>query len=91
VGDHSILAAQVGIADNVRIGDQSILMARTGVISDLEGKQTYWGFPAAPYKQEARTMALRRKLPDLAAEVARLAKRVAELENRLKEDKDAGT
>jgi UDP-3-O-[3-hydroxymyristoyl] glucosamine N-acyltransferase len=86
VGNNSILAAQAGVADNLTLGEQSILMARAAALTDLEGKQTYWGFPAVPFTQEARQAAARKKLPDLLSQVAKLSKRVAELEARLGTD-----
>lgn len=85
VGDYTILAAQAGIADNVKVGRQVVILGRTGVKDDVGDKQTVYGTPARPFRHAARIVGVEGKLPELAAEVNALAKRVAELEELLKD------
>jgi UDP-3-O-[3-hydroxymyristoyl] glucosamine N-acyltransferase len=48
IGAGSVLAAQVGTVGHLIIGPGVRLAARSGVTRDLEGGQTYGGFPAIP-------------------------------------------
>lgn len=79
LGDYVTVAAQVGIAGHLTIGDQAILAARTGVMSSLEGKQAYWGAPAAPYTEAAKQFAALRRLPSAVKELNALKKQAAEI------------
>lgn len=89
VGDNCIIAAQAGVADNLEIGAGAVLLARSGVVADVEAGATMFGTPANPFRQEARIIAASKKLPDLAATVAKLVQRVEELEARLAEAEKA--
>lgn len=83
IGDRSILAAQVGIADNLKIGSGVVVMAKAGVKDNLEDGAKMFGYPARPFRQQARIIGVENRLPELAEEVARLSKRVQELESKL--------
>lgn len=85
IGDNCILAAQVGVADNLKLGKGVIVLAQAGVKDNLEDGQTVIGSPARPFRHQARIFSVENKLPDLAAELARLTEKVAELEKRLSE------
>ncbi|MGI8908878.1 MAG: UDP-3-O-(3-hydroxymyristoyl)glucosamine N-acyltransferase [Candidatus Sumerlaeaceae bacterium] len=82
IGDGSILAAQVGIKDNLKLGKGVVVLARAGVTSDVADGEKMLGFPARPFRQQARIIGVENRLPELAAEVARLTKKVEELEKR---------
>jgi len=83
VGDNCIVAAQAGIADNVTVGNQVIVLARAAVKDDVKDGQKMFGAPAQTFREEARLIGLQHRLPELFAEVTRLTKRVAELEQAL--------
>lgn len=74
-GDHVVVAAQAGIAGHLTIGSKSVLVARSGATADLEGGQTYGGFPARPFMEDQRSRALIRQLPKLVERVKALEKR----------------
>ncbi len=83
IGDHVILAAQSGVADNLKVGNQAVLMGRAGVISDVADGEAVIGMPANPFRQEAKIIAARKKLPDLLTQMTKLTARVAELEEQI--------
>ncbi len=84
IGDNTIMAGQSGVVDNVRIGNNVVVLAKAGVTKDIPDGQTYVGMPARPYGQETRIMAVTTKLPEMASKLARLTKKVAELEALIK-------
>ncbi|BCX48926.1 UDP-3-O-acylglucosamine N-acyltransferase [Haloferula helveola] len=73
-GKYVVLAAQAGIGGHVTIGDQAVFAGRSGATADMEGGQTYGGYPAQPHMDEQRQKAALRKLPDLIKRVKRLEK-----------------
>jgi UDP-3-O-[3-hydroxymyristoyl] glucosamine N-acyltransferase len=62
IGAGGVLAAQVGLAGHLTIGPGVRLAARSGVTRDLEGGQTYGGFPAVPIGQWRRQETAVRRL-----------------------------
>jgi UDP-3-O-[3-hydroxymyristoyl] glucosamine N-acyltransferase len=85
IGDGSILAAQVGIADNLKLGKNVVVLAKAGVKDNIADGEKMFGYPARPFRQQARIIGVENRLPELAEEVARLAKKVEELEARLQQ------
>lgn len=83
IGDYVTLAAQCGIAGHLHIGDKAVLGARTGVMADLDGGQTYWGSPSAPFRDAFKQAAALRKLPDTLKVIHELKHEVGELRKRL--------
>jgi UDP-3-O-[3-hydroxymyristoyl] glucosamine N-acyltransferase len=77
------VAAQGGIAGHVTVGDGAVLGGRSGVIADLEGRQTYFGYPARPMREWSRQQMHQKKIPKLLERIAALEERLAELEARL--------
>nr|WP_226895035.1 UDP-3-O-(3-hydroxymyristoyl)glucosamine N-acyltransferase [Luteolibacter marinus] len=73
-GSYVVVAAQAGIGGHVKIGDKAVLAGRAGATTDLEGGQTYGGFPARPFMEEQRSRALIRQLPKLVERVKSLEK-----------------
>lgn len=88
IGNYCILAAQVGIADNLTIGDKVVVFAQSGVKDNLETGSAVFGTPAKPFRKEAKIIAIQNKLPEMVQEIARLTKRIKELEDRLAELSD---
>jgi UDP-3-O-[3-hydroxymyristoyl] glucosamine N-acyltransferase len=62
IGAGGVLAGQVGTAGHLTIGPGVRLAARSGVTRDLEGGQTYGGFPAVPIGQWRRQETAVRRL-----------------------------
>ena len=65
IEDDVILWGQVGINKDLTIGKGAILLGKTGVMSSLEGGKTYLGMIAEPAREQLRTVAALRKLPDV--------------------------
>jgi UDP-3-O-[3-hydroxymyristoyl] glucosamine N-acyltransferase len=78
LGHHVILAGQVGVKDHVQIGDNVVVGAQGGVSKNLPPNGVYWGTPAIPHREWLQVLAHLYKLPELA-------KRVDDLEKRLRE------
>ena len=79
IGDYVVLAGQVGIGDHVRIEDQVVVGGQAGI---LPGKivrrgTTVWGTPARPFAEFKRLHAHLAALPELAAKVKEMARRIS--------------
>jgi UDP-3-O-[3-hydroxymyristoyl] glucosamine N-acyltransferase len=85
IGDGAVLAGQAGIADHITIGKGAIVAAQAGVTADIPDCTMVSGYPARPHRDQLKLEAAMRKLPEALAELRDLRKRVAELEERLKE------
>ena len=85
LGHHVVLAGQAGVADHVTLGDQVTLTAKTGTFRDNERNTGVSGWPAAPTGEWKRLMATLPKLPDLAKKVRELERRLREIENNSNE------
>jgi UDP-3-O-[3-hydroxymyristoyl] glucosamine N-acyltransferase len=75
IGDRVRLGGQAGVADHVRITDDVSLGAGSLAHAHLREPGTYWGRPARPIAQAARTNALLPRLADLVERVRRLERR----------------
>jgi UDP-3-O-[3-hydroxymyristoyl] glucosamine N-acyltransferase len=78
VEDDVVLAGQVGVAGHIRIGKAAKATAQTGIPNSIEPAELVSGYPAIPNRDWLKSSAVFRQLPALR-------KRVAELEQRLKE------
>jgi UDP-3-O-[3-hydroxymyristoyl] glucosamine N-acyltransferase len=76
LGDGVLLAGQVGVADNIVIGDRAVVAAKSGVTVDIPAGETWWGFPAFPYRDASRAYAVHRELPELRKRLGALEKAV---------------
>ncbi len=72
VGDYVTLAAKVGVAGHVEIGDKAVVGGAAKVISNLEGGETYFGYPAIPMKKELRSKMFIKRLGGLFERVKKL-------------------
>jgi len=82
LGDGVVLAGQVGLTDNIEIGDGTIVSAQAGVINDVPpGQKLAWS-PAIDYKEAFRVLGNVIRLPKLAEQLKKLAKRVEKLEKK---------
>ena len=83
LGRNVLLAGQVGVVDHVELGDRVMAAAQTGISADIPDNTIVGGYPHQTARDWKRTVAVQRKLPDLASEVRRLKKRLAEIEDKL--------
>lgn len=72
IGDYVTVAAQSGIAGHIVVGDKAVLGGRTGAIADLEGGETYFGYPAKPLKEWSRRQMQIKRLPSMLQRLSAL-------------------
>ncbi|HIE30364.1 TPA: UDP-3-O-(3-hydroxymyristoyl)glucosamine N-acyltransferase [Candidatus Poribacteria bacterium] len=85
VKDRVTFAGQSGVSGHLTIGEDSVILARAGVTKDLPPNSYVSGFPAIPHSKDLRLQASMHKLPDVLNHISELEKKVAELEEKLKE------
>lgn len=73
--DYVTIAAQSGVGGHVTIGAKAILAGRSGVTTNLDGGETYAGYPAIPMKEDTKNKALVRRLPKLVERIKKLESR----------------
>ncbi|MEL7476845.1 MAG: UDP-3-O-(3-hydroxymyristoyl)glucosamine N-acyltransferase [Cyanobacteria bacterium P01_A01_bin.3] len=83
LGRNVLLAGQVGVVDHIELGNRVMAAAQTGISADVPDNTVVGGYPHQTARDWKRTVAVQRKLPDLASEVRRLKKRLAEIEDKL--------
>ena len=81
-GAYVALGGQVGVAGHLTLGDGVRVAASSKVMHDIPAGQQWGGTPAQPFTDAKRVLLQMQRLPDLAAEVKRLTRRVAELERQ---------
>src|ERR1700722_15771891 len=76
IGKHSLVAAQVGLADHCTIEDRAIVGAQAGVPTGktIRQGQTVWGTPARPIEKYKKQYAAFARLPELLARVENIEK-----------------
>jgi len=62
VGDYVMMGGQVGIADNLNIGDGAAIAASSGVAWDVPAGRKYGGTPAEPTRDWMRGVSALRRL-----------------------------
>jgi len=85
IGNNVILAGQSGIVGHITIGDNAVIAAQAGVTKSVPANTCVSGYPAKPHIQAKRMNAALQRLPELLKTIARLQKRIEELEIRLNE------
>jgi UDP-3-O-[3-hydroxymyristoyl] glucosamine N-acyltransferase len=85
IGKNVTLAGQVGIVGHISIGDNAIVMAQAGVSKSVPPNTMAWGYPAKPVDVAKRVNASVQNLPRLYKTVSELKKKIAELEEKLKD------
>ncbi len=85
VGDYVAMGGQAGVAGHLTIGDYARVAAKAGVMRDIPSGQDHGGQPAGPFVEMKRQMLAVAKLPKALAELRRLKKKVAQLEQQLAE------
>jgi len=87
VEDNVMMAGQVGLRDHIHIGKGAILGAKSGVMADVGAGEFVSGTPAIPNRDYHKMNASARKLPDMARQLRRLEKLVAELQSKIENGK----
>lgn len=80
VGSNCFVAGQVGVADHVTIGNEVKIGSKTGIDKNVGDGEIRFGYPALPGMQYHRSFAIFRQLPDMAAKLREVEKRIAKLE-----------
>ena len=78
MGKRVILAGQVGIANQAKIGDGAIATAQTGIPSDVAPGEIVSSSPAVPNKLYLKASAIYKKLPEMYQTLKRLQKKLEE-------------
>lgn len=84
VGRHVTMAGQVGVVGHIRIGDNATVGAKAGVTNSVPDGETVLGQPAIPIREMRRQIAYVQRLPDLNSRVKEQEKRIAKLEEQLR-------
>lgn len=75
IGDHCQIGGQVGFVGHISIANKTGIGAQAGVTKTIEEEGTQWiGSPAAPLKEQFRSWAAFKKLPELIKELEELKK-----------------
>ena len=82
LGDNCILAGQVGVIGHLTIGNNVLMTAKTGVGTDIPDGQKISGAPSIDNHQWLRCTAVYNRLPELAKKVAKLDRKLADLESK---------
>ena len=80
VGSNCFVAGQVGVADHLTIGNRVQIGSKSGIDKSVPDGEIRFGYPALPGLQYHRSFAVFRQLPDLAAKVRELEKRITKCE-----------
>ena len=86
IGNHCTFGGQSGTAGHLKIGDNVMIGGRGGATGNVESNQVLSGLPLMPHKEWLRTTMTLPKLPEMRKEMRQLKKRLAQLENLIKED-----
>jgi len=79
IHDGAVIAGHVGIADHVVIGAGAVVAAKAGVIADVPAGATVFGTPAGPHREQMRSFAALRRLPDALRRLEQLERMVLPL------------
>ncbi len=86
IGKKCMIGGQVGFAGHLSIADGVIIGAKSGILSSITQKGTMvQGIPAQEIRNEFRSMAAYRKLPDLNRRVNELERELKKLTDILKQ------
>jgi len=77
--EDTVLAGQVGVADHLRVGQGARVGAQSGIARDVPRGVDVSGYPALEHRAWLRNSAVFGKLADLARQVRRLGRQVAQL------------
>lgn len=81
-GDYVVMGGQVGVAGHLNIGAGVRIAASAKVMTDIPRGESWGGTPAAPLTEAKRIVLNQKRLPDMAAKLKAMEKRLKSLENR---------
>ena len=79
-GDYCVLGGQVGVGGHLTLGRGVKVAASSKVMHDIPDGEEWGGTPARPFTAMKRVLLQQQRLPDMAAELKRLRRRVDRLE-----------
>ena len=82
LGSRVTMAARSGTADHVSVGDGAVVAGCGGATKDVEPGAVVSGFPARDHREEMKTLAVLRRLPELAENLKNAEKRLKALEGK---------
>jgi len=85
IGNNVILAGQAGLVGHITVGDNAIVTAQSGVSKSIPAGAIVSGYPARPFQENQKSHAYVHSLPKMFDLVKELKKKIAELENKLKD------
>jgi UDP-3-O-[3-hydroxymyristoyl] glucosamine N-acyltransferase len=80
LGARNRVAGQVGFVGHITTADDVVVFAQSGVSKSLPERGIYFGYPARPHRESLRIEAALRNLPELAKEVERLKRELAQMQ-----------
>lgn len=84
IGKHCMIGGQVGFAGHITIADEVKIGAKSGILSSVKEKGAILqGIPVQNIKNEYRSMAAYRKLPDINKKVNELERELMKLKEQL--------
>ena len=87
IGEWCMLGGQVGVAGHITVGDRTYAGAQSGIPGGRmikNGNCTVMGYPAIEQKNFARSAAVYKNLPELAAQINELKREIEELKKTSK-------
>ncbi len=88
IEDDAVIGGQVGFGDHARVQSGAIIGSKAGILpGKIVRPGVWWGIPIQPLEDYKRLNAHMNRLPQLREEVKELRRKVAELEERIKEDR----
>ena len=79
-GDYCVLGGQVGVGGHLTLGRGVKVAASSKVMHDIPDGEEWGGTPARPFTAMKRILLQQQRLPDMAAELKRLRRRLDRLE-----------
>lgn len=91
IGKSVLIAGQAGLVGHITIGDNVMIAAKAGIHKDIPAGQIQAGMPQQPYREWLRSASSIPKLPEMRNHIITLNRRVAALEEIIKEKKEVKT
>jgi len=86
IGDRVVMGGQVGIIGHLKIGDDVSFGAQAGVLKSIPSNTVASGYPAKKHSEACRREASVALLPNYIKKINALERRIAELEEKLKDE-----
>ena len=80
IGNGVVVAGKVGIREHIKVGDGTRIGAGAVVLSDVGPGQNILGIPAIDAKEELRIWVAKRRLPDMARQLKKMAAQINKLD-----------